>query len=445
MCTTLGLDVVAMTLMKKSPPAHDTTTRVAGLRRYRGLAFLTVLLVLFGVFEVVVSGEYPVRLVRADVHCGRTASGDVSRQLQCLVADYVGQDPSVRNIELAVAKGDGSYSWAGSAGVAHQQGGAPMANDTPIYIASVTKIYIATTIMALAEHKVLALDDPIAKYLPADLLHGIDIYHGHDYSRQVTIRELVSMTSGIPDYYEERGRDGKTMFQVFIDNPRRSWTVDEMINRARTQLSAHFPPGTGVYYSDTGYQLLGKIIQNATHRPLAAVLADYIFRSLGLHHTWLVGTPKPAGAGTATPADVYYHTQNITATRSKDYWADGGIITTAADMITFLRALDEGKLISRPSLHAMHTWRAWNGPSAPVPGVQYGYGLWHFNLPGPLGALKNVVPTWGVSGSTGSFLYYSQPLNLYIAGTVDSASSDMTAYFLMGGAMSLVSGNEHSS
>ena len=68
-------------------------------------------------------------------------------------------------------------------------------------------------------------------------------------------------------------------------------------------------------------------------------------------------------------------------------------------------------------------------------------------MTGPLGALKNVVPTWGATGSTGSFLYYSQDLDLYMAGTVDSANSSisMTPFFLMAGAMSLVSGNDHSS
>ena len=69
---------------------------------------MTVLLALLGVVTLFMSGVYPIRLIRTDVHCGRTASGDVSGQLQCLVSDYVGQDPSVRNIELAVAKGDGS-------------------------------------------------------------------------------------------------------------------------------------------------------------------------------------------------------------------------------------------------------------------------------------------------------------------------------------------------
>jgi len=77
--------------------------------------------------------------------------------------------------------------------------------------------------------------------------------------------------------------------------------------------------------------------------------------------------------------------------------------------------------------------------------VQYGYGLWHFQMTGPLGALKNLVPTWGASGSTGSFLYYSQPLDLYIAGTVDSADHGMMTFVLMAGAMSLVSGNDHPS
>ena len=435
-----------MAVTEDGPPAHGMTTRVAGLRRYRRLGFLTVLLVLLGVVTLLMSGQYPIRLLRTDVHCGRTASGDVNRQLQCLVSEYVGQDPSVRNIELAVAKGDGSYSWAGSAGAAPQQDGTAMAAETPIYLASVTKIYIATLVMLLSQDKLLSLDDPAARYLPASLVDGIDIYGGHDYSREVTIRQLMSMTSGIPDYYEEKGTDGKTGFDLFIEDPARTWTAGELISRARTDLTPHFPPGQGLYYSDTNYQLLGKIIENVTRTSLASALQNYIFRPLGLRHTWLTGSPEPAGL--AAPARVFDHQQDITTVRaSKDYWADGGLVATPADMIAFLRALHDGKIIAPASLRTMQTWhnRDSSPTLPPIPGTQYGYGLWHFQMTGPLGALKNVVPTWGASGSTGSFLYYSQPLDLYIAGTVDSAGSDMTTFFLMAGAMSLVSGNDHSS
>ena len=435
-----------MAVTEEGPAAHGMTTRVAGLRRYRRLGFLTVLLVLLGVVAVLMPGVYPIRLLPTDVHCGRTASGDVNRQLQCLVSEYVGQDPSVRNIELAVAKGDGSYSWAGSAGAAQQQDGTAMAAETPIYLASVTKVYIATLVMLLSQDKVLSLDDPAARYLPASLIDGIDIYGGHDYSRAVTVRQLVSMTSGIPDYYEEKGTDGKTGFDLFIEDPARTWTAAEMISRARTDLKPHFPPGKGLYYSDTNYQLLGKIIENVTRTSLASALQNYLFRPLGLRHTWLTGSPEPAGL--AAPAHVFDHQQDITTVRaSTDYWADGGLVSTPADMIAFLRALNDGKIISPASLRTMQTWHDRDGSPVlpPIPGTQYGYGLWHFQMTGPLGSLKNVVPTWGASGSTGSFLYYSQDLDLYMAGTVDSANSDVMTFFLMAGAMSLVSGNDHSS
>jgi D-alanyl-D-alanine carboxypeptidase len=434
-----------MAVTGEGPAAPGMTARVAGLRRYRRLGFLTVLLVLLGVVTLLMPGVYPVPLLRTDVHCGRTASGDVNGQLQCLVSEYTGQDPSVRNIELAVAKGDGSYSWAGSAGAARQQDGTPTAAETPIYLASVTKIYIATLVMLLSQDKLLSLDDPAARYLPASLIDGIDIYGGHDYSRAVTVRQLVSMTSGIADYYEEKGTDGKTGYDLFIEDPARTWTAVEMISRARTDLTPHFPPGQGLYYSDTNYQLLGKIIENVTRTPLASALQNYLFRPLGLRHTWLTGSPEPAGL--AAPAHVFDHQQDITTVRaSTDYWADGGLVATPADMIAFLKALHDGKIISPASLRTMQTWHDRDGSPTlpPIPGTQYGYGLWHFHMTGPLGALKNVVPTWGATGSTGSFLYYSQDLDLYIAGTVDSTNSGMTTFFLMAGAMSLVSGNDHS-
>ncbi len=433
-------------MTEEGPAAPGMTAGVAGLRRYRRLGFLTVLLVLLGVVPVLMSGQYPVRLLRTDVHCGRTASGDVNGQLQCLVSEYAGQDPSVRNIELAVAKGDGSYSWAGSAGAAPQQDGTPTAAETPIYLASVTKIYIATLVMLLSQDKLLSLDDPAARYLPASLIDGIDIYGGHDYSREVTVRQLVSMTSGIPDYYEEKGTDGKTGYDLFIEDPARTWTPGEMISRARTDLTPHFAPGQGLYYSDTNYQLLGKIIENVTRTSLASALQNYLFRPLGLRHTWLTGSPEPAGL--PAPAHVFNHQRDITTVRaSTDYWADGGLVATPADMIAFLRALHDGKIISPASLRTMQTWHDRDGSPTlpPIPGTQYGYSLWHFQMTAPLGAFKNVVPTWGASGSTGSFLYYSQPLDLYMAGTVDSASSTMMTFFLMAGAMSLVSGNDHSS
>ena len=146
----------------------------------------------------------------------------------------------------------------------------------------------------------------------------------------------MSITSGIANYYEEKGKDGKTMLDLFIEDPAKTWTPDELINRARTDLKPHFPPGKGLYYSDTSYQLLGKIIENVTHTSLANALQNYVFRPLGLQHTWLTGSPEPPGL--AAPAHVFDHQLDITTVRAEDYWADGGLVSTPTDMIAFLRA-----------------------------------------------------------------------------------------------------------
>jgi hypothetical protein len=70
----------------------------------------------------------------------------------------------------------------------------------------------------VVEQRALRLDDPIAKYLPQDLIHGINVYQGHDYSNEINIEHLLAHTSGIPDYYDEKGNDGKTLFEIFKAN-----------------------------------------------------------------------------------------------------------------------------------------------------------------------------------------------------------------------------------
>jgi D-alanyl-D-alanine carboxypeptidase len=73
-------------------------------------------------------------------------------------------------------KGDGSFSWSGAAGIAGQDGQVSMTKDTPIFIASITKLYTATVIMQLYEKGALSLDDPMSKYLSEQLIRGIHIY-----------------------------------------------------------------------------------------------------------------------------------------------------------------------------------------------------------------------------------------------------------------------------
>ena len=350
---------------------------------------------------------------------------DLNQEMAHLVSGLVEKDKSVRNCVLSVMKGDDSFSWSGAAGIANQDGQVLMTKDTPIYIASITKLYTAAAIMGLYEKGALSLDDPMSRYLPRELIQGIHVYKGKDYSLEITIKQLLSHTSGIADYYTEKPKGGKSLFELFLDEPERPWTADETIDRAR-DLEPNFPPGTDASYSDTNFQLLGKVIEAITGKPLHMVYEDFFFRPLGLKHTWLVGCSGPQLAPYAAPADVFYKDMNITKTRSNGaYWADGGIVSTAEEMIIFLKALKEGRIVSGDALKLMHNWHKLQFP------LQYGYGTMSFKLPRFITKVMKVPPLWGHSGSTGSFLYYSEDLNLYMAGSIDQVQSKSKPFRLM--------------
>jgi D-alanyl-D-alanine carboxypeptidase len=359
------------------------------------------------------------------------SSDDLNQEMEHLVSELVEKDKSVRNCVLSVTKGDGSFSWSGAAGIANQDGRMPMTKDTPIYIASITKLYTATAIMQLYEKGALSLDDPMSIYLPRELVQGIHVYQGKDYSLEITIKQLLSHTSGIADYYTEKTKRGKSLFELFLNEPERPRTVDETIDRAR-DLEPNFPPGTDASYSDTNFQLLGKVIEAVTGKPLHIVYEDLFFR-LGLNHTWLVGRSEPQLASCAAPADVFYKDMNITKTRSNGaYWADGGIVSTGEDMIIFLKALKEEQIVSGDTLKLMHNWHKLQFP------IQYGYGTMYFKLPRFIAKVMKVKPLWGHSGSTGSFLYYSEDLDLYMAGSIDQVQSKSKPFRLMLGAMKVI-------
>ena len=356
--------------------------------------------------------------------CSYSKSTNLDARLQSLLADLVRNDSSVKNCLLSVRSGDGSFTWSGAAGMAGDQ--SPMTEDTPVYIASITKLYTATVIMRLWEKGALSLDDPMSKYLPMESVSGIHVYRGKDYSNQITIKQLLSHSSGIADYYEEKGRDGKSLFDMFLENQDRRWTVEETIERVRKNMKPNFPPGEGTSYSDTNFQLLGKIVEAVTGKPLVKAYEDFVFFPLGLRHTYLVGFSQDQTQRFTAPAEVFYKKTNITKIRTNGaYWAEGGIVSTADEMTIFLKALNEGRIVGLDTLRLMHDWRRWHFP------LEYGFGTMLFRVPRPMRSLMKMPALWGHSGSTGSFLYYCKDADLYLAGTIDQADSQIKPFFLM--------------
>jgi CubicO group peptidase (beta-lactamase class C family) len=135
--------------------------------------------------------------------------------------------------------------------------------------------YIGQTYARMADQKLVNLDDPISKWLP-DL---------RDASK-VTIRNLLNMTSGYPDYvYQPAVQDGVQA------EPYKQWTDDEMIAVALARPN-YFEPGTNWGYSHTNYVILGKLLSKITGKSTSAVLSEYVLEPMNLANTSSnAGTP----------------------------------------------------------------------------------------------------------------------------------------------------------
>ena len=270
---------------------------------------------------------------------------DLERLLQNQI-----NNKKIFNIVLAVASGDGRFVWSKAAGLANPEKNGDMRVDTPYYIASVTKIFTASAIMLLHEQGKINLDDPITSFLTKEQLDGIHICKGKDYSQDLKIYHLLSHTSGLADYFEQKNSKGESFFDRILQNGDIEWDVEKVLEIVRNDLEPNFPPalkpGSGhkAAYSDTNYQLLGAILENILGISLGQVFDKFFFKPLELLNTYLYGDDFSSSTR-ALPATIYNGKQLLNLPKALgSFWADGGIVSTAEEQNQFLDALFDGKI-----------------------------------------------------------------------------------------------------
>jgi len=280
----------------------------------------------------------------------------VGERLQAGLDSLVAANPSVPGIELAVIDSATGLRWKGASGV-DVRGGAPLTPDRPIRIASTTKTYTAAAILRLSEQGKLGLDDPIERYLPAELT-AVLVKDGYQVD-QITVRQVLSQTSGIFDY---AFGPGSNFSEVALGDLQHRWTRLEQVEFAARVGDPVGPPGQQFHYSDTGYVLLGAIIERLTGLSLAEAYRQLLgFERLGLGNTYLE-TLEPVPPGVADRAHQYTGDLDAyAADPSFDLYGGGGLVATVADVADFYRALIGGQVFDKPeTLHAMLTVPAVN-------------------------------------------------------------------------------------
>jgi len=320
----------------------------------------------------------------------------------------------VFGVVACIESGDGRIHWSGATG--------NLAVDDQYFIASTTKLYTAAIVLRLRSEGLLHLNDKLEKYFADELLSGIHVFKGKDYSREINIRQLLSQTSGIADYFLGKRASGKSLEASITSGSDQSWTFEDVIADVK-KMPAAFPPGKKgkALYSDTNYQLLGRIIEIASGKSYEEALKHYVFSPLGLDKTYLY-----TDTNDTRPVNIYYKSTPLNIPGAMvSTGPDGGIVSTARESMVFLKAFFGGGVFP---VEYVKELGAWNRIFFPL---EYGLGVMRYKLPRIFYGFRPFPEFIGHSGLSGAFAYFCPVKDLYITGTVNQIAKPGTAYKMM--------------
>jgi len=278
------------------------------------------------------------------------STSPLGRRLDSAAAAWLttGGSPSVsvavvrgRDTLLVRAYGKANLEWDAAATPA-----------TVYRLGSVTKQFTAALVMQLVDSGRISLDDRISTRLAAL----------PERWKPVTVRQLLNHTSGIPSYTDTpRGR------RRFVED----MTPDSIVLETAGD-TLDFAPGTKWNYDNTGYLLLGMLLERVTGKPYEALLEERLFRPVGMRETRYCHTDpvlKQRAAGYYRETDGSFH--NAPWLSMSQPFSAGSLCATARDLVRWNQALHGGRVVSATSYRAMTTAE---GGALQAP-VRYGYGL----------------------------------------------------------------------
>ncbi|NLF36040.1 MAG: serine hydrolase [Clostridiaceae bacterium] len=288
----------------------------------------------------------------------------------------------------------------------------------PYYSASIGKTFTATLVGMLCEEGAISYDDLISTHLDDKLLEGLFIYEGVDYKDQVTVKQLLGHMSGIGDYYEDPVSQGPTMVELLKNEQDRIWTPLDLLSFTRENQKAIARPGETFHYSDTGYILLGFVIESVTGQNFHDVLHSKIFDPLGMNDTCLIFKSKPNNPQKYDILEVYIDGIDLSNTNALSFdWSGGGLVTTMSDLLTFNKALNKGELVSFDTLKLMTDFN-----QEYIKGVHYGLGMMEFNFGEFSVFLKGTPNIYGGVGDSSTFMMYDKINDIHIIGNFGSVN-----------------------
>ena len=255
--------------------------------------------------------------------------------------DSIRAQARLPGVQATIVFPDG-FTWTGQSGVGVIATAAPVTAETLFSVGSVSKTFVAALVLRLAQRVVIDLDDPLSLYVPS-----------FPNAAAITLRELLSHTSGIHDLFTSPG-----MADDILADTTRVWTPQEVLARIG---KPYFAPGKGYYYSNTNYVLLGLVIEQATHKSLAALIREEFLVPLGMSHTFLQTEEKTVGVvahgymdSAAKPRDLSVGQTMVPFTSEVTACGPAGaFVSDATDLARWASALYGGGVLNDANLASM--------------------------------------------------------------------------------------------
>lgn len=300
--------------------------------------------------------------------------------------------------------------------------------DRRFLAASVGKMLTATLAFQLAERGRLDLDAPLTDVLPSAEIAGL---FRSDASPAATARQLLSHTSGVADYFEGPNDTGESFTARIVRRPDERFAPSDLLSFSREHQRPVGAAGERFSYSDTGYVLLARVIEEAGGAPLGSQLHERILGPAGMDASCLLFHTMPGGAASVDHpgaaldiAPILIGRTDLSRAESLSCdWGGGGVVTTVDDLHRFAAAWHGGELVGTAARAEMgtiaHRFR---------PGIHYGAGLMQLRYGGFFPLLAGLPRTVGHLGVTGVHLFSDPVRDITIVLNLHS-TAEMTRSF----------------
>jgi CubicO group peptidase (beta-lactamase class C family) len=308
----------------------------------------------------------------------KLSDDEVTRELDAFLRKLAEADAFSGAVLLAK---DGRVLFEKAYGEANKDFGAPNRADTKFNLGSMNKMFTAVAVAQLAEAGKLSFDDPLSKFLPD--------FPDKESAAKIRLKHLLTHTSGLGSYFNEQ----------FIEGSRaRFRTLDDFMGLAKGETLA-FEPGTKWQYSNTGFLVLGKVVEKASGQSYYDYVRERIFKPAGMTNTdtydldlvnpnLAVGYQKEyTDAGVRFRNNIFMHVIRGGPA--------GGGYSTVGDLLRFATALRTGKLLNESSVKTLLT------PKPELNSPEYGFGF-------------GVSTERPIAGHSGGFTGISANLDMFL-------------------------------